>query len=91
MGGLEAYHAAIDRVENSDEETIRHFGDYALPLVKRFMMMDEKEFQALEDSKGNAIYFPIMKKSISCVLRKACNSVNGCFTYLNSRNILLQL
>jgi len=62
MGGLEAYHAAIDRVENSDEETIRHFGDYALPLVKRFMMMDEKEFQALEDSKGNAIYFPIMKK-----------------------------
>ncbi|MDM5233982.1 M28 family peptidase [Lysinibacillus pakistanensis] len=62
MGGLEAYHAVIDRVENSDEETIRHFGDYALPLVKRFMMMDVKEFQALEDSKGNAIYFPIMKK-----------------------------
>jgi len=62
MGGLEAYHAKIDSVENSDEETIRHFGDYALPLVKRFMMMDAKEFQALEDSKGNAIYFPLMKK-----------------------------
>ena len=64
MGGLEAYHAAIDRVENSDEETIRHFGDYALPLVKKFMMMDAKEFQALEDSKGNAIYFPLMKKTL---------------------------
>lgn len=64
MGGLEAYHAAIDRVENIDEETIRHFGNYALPLVKRFMMMDEKEFQALEDSKGDAIYFPLMKKTL---------------------------
>ena len=64
MGGLEAYHAEIDRVENSDEETIRHFGDYALPLVKKFMMMDAKEFQALEDSKGNAIYFPLMEKTL---------------------------
>ncbi|MGE7094185.1 M28 family peptidase [Lysinibacillus sp. NPDC048646] len=64
MGGLEAYHAEIDRVENSDEETIRHFGDYALPLVKKFMMMEEKEFQALEESKGNAIYFPLMKKTL---------------------------
>lgn len=64
MGGLEAYHAAIDRVENSDEETIRHFGDYALSLVKKFMMMEAKEFQALEDSKGNAIYFPFMKKTL---------------------------
>lgn len=64
MGGLEAYHAVIDRVENSDEEIIRHFGDYALPLVKRFMMMDAKEFQALEDSKGDAIYFPLMKKTL---------------------------
>ena len=64
MGGLEAYHAEIDRVENSDEETIRHFGDYALPLVKKFMMMDAKEFQALEDSKDDAIYFPLMKKTL---------------------------
>lgn len=64
MGGLETYHAAIDRVENSDEETIRHFGDYALPLVKKFMMMEEQEFQSLEDSKGNAIYFPLMKKTL---------------------------
>jgi len=64
MGGLEAYHAEIDRVENSDEETIRHFGDYVLPLVKKFMMMDAKEFQALEDSKGNAIYFPLMEKTL---------------------------
>ncbi|MCL1699431.1 M28 family peptidase [Lysinibacillus sp. Bpr_S20] len=62
MGGLEAYHAEIDRIENSDEKTIRHFGDYVLPLVKKFMMMDAKEFQALEDSKGDAIYFPLMKK-----------------------------
>ncbi|TQR37003.1 M28 family peptidase [Lysinibacillus sphaericus] len=64
MGGLEAYHAALDRVENSDEETIRHFGDYALPLVKKFMMMEEQEFQSLENSKGNAIYFPLMKKTL---------------------------
>ena len=64
MGGLEAYHAAIDRVENSDEETIRHFGDYALPLVKKYMMMDAKEFQAIEESNGNAIYFPLMKKTL---------------------------
>lgn len=64
MGGLKAYHTKIDRVENSDEETIRHFGDYALPLVKKFMMMDAKEIQALEDSKGNAIYFPLMKKTL---------------------------
>lgn len=64
MGGLKAYHAAIDRVENSDEETIRHFGDYALPLVKKYMMMDAKEFQAIEESKGNAIYFPLMKKTL---------------------------
>ncbi|MFE3576365.1 M28 family peptidase [Lysinibacillus sp. NPDC059133] len=64
MGGLEAYHAAIDRVENSDEETIRHFGDYALPLVKKYMMMNAKEFQAIEENKGNAIYFPLMKKTL---------------------------
>ncbi|QQP14531.1 M28 family peptidase [Lysinibacillus agricola] len=64
MGGLEAYHAAIDHVGNSDEETIRHFGDYALPLVKKYMMMDPKEFQAIEESKGNAIYFPLMKKTL---------------------------
>lgn len=64
MGGVEAYHAEIDSVENSDEETIRHFGNYALPLVKKYMMMDAKEFQAIEESKGNAIYFPLMKKKL---------------------------
>ncbi|MFB7157616.1 M28 family peptidase [Lysinibacillus sp. NPDC056232] len=62
MNGLEAYHAEIDRVENSDEATIRHFGSYALPLVKKFMMMEAKEFQTIEESKSNAIYFPLMKK-----------------------------
>ena len=64
MGGLEAYHAELDSVENSDEETIRHFGNYALPLVKKYMMMDAKEFQVIEESKGNAIYFPLMKKTL---------------------------
>lgn len=64
MGGLEAYHAETDRVESSDEETIRHFGDYALPLVKKYMMMDAKEFKAIEESKSNAIYFPLMKKTL---------------------------
>ncbi|MGE7998431.1 M28 family peptidase [Lysinibacillus sp. NPDC093190] len=64
MNGLEAYHAEIDRVENSDEGTIRHFGSYAFPLVKKYMMMDAKEFQAVEESKSNAIYFPLMKKTL---------------------------
>lgn len=62
MNGLEAYHATTDRVENSDEGTIRHFGSYVFPLVKKFMMMDAKEFQTIEESKSNAIYFPLMKK-----------------------------
>jgi len=62
MNGFEAYHATTDRVENSDEATIRHFGSYVLPLVKKFMMMDAKEFQTIEESKSNAIYFPLMKK-----------------------------
>ncbi|MFJ6208653.1 M28 family peptidase [Lysinibacillus sp. NPDC092081] len=64
MNGLEAYHAEIDRVENSDEGTIRHFGSYVFPLVKKFMMMDAKEFQAIEESKSDAIYFPLMKKTL---------------------------
>jgi len=64
MNGLEAYHAEIDRVENSDEATIRHFGSYVLPLVKKFMMMDAKEFHAIEESKSDAIYFPLMKKTL---------------------------
>lgn len=64
MNGLEAYHTEIDRVENSDEGTIRHFGSYAFPLVKKYMMMDAKEFQALEESKSDAIYFPLMKKTL---------------------------
>lgn len=64
MNGLEAYHTEIDRMENSDEGTIRHFGSYAFPLVKKYMMMDAKEFQALEESKSNAIYFSLMKKTL---------------------------
>ncbi|MFT9820671.1 M28 family peptidase [Lysinibacillus sp. NPDC056185] len=64
MNGLEAYHTEIDRVENSDAGTIRHFGSYAFPLVKKYMMMDAKEFQALEESKSDAIYFPLMKKAL---------------------------
>lgn len=64
MNGLEAYHAETDRVENSNEGTIRHFGSYAFPLVKKYMMMDEKEFQALEESESDAIYFPLMKKTL---------------------------
>lgn len=63
MNGLEAYHTDIDRVENSDEGTIRHFGSYVFPLVKKYMMMDAKEFQSIEESKSDAIYFPLMKKT----------------------------
>lgn len=64
MNGLEAYHTEIDRVENSDEGTIRHFGSYVFPLVKKFMMMDAKEFKVIEESKSDAIYFPLMKKIV---------------------------
>ena len=64
MNGLEAYHTELDRVENSDEGTIRHFGSYVFPLVKKYMMMDAKEFQAIEESKSDAIYFPLMKKTL---------------------------
>ncbi|MBG9467627.1 hypothetical protein ABE55_13860 [Bacillus thuringiensis] len=62
IGGVETYHEKTDRVESSDEETIRHFGDFVLPLVKKYMMMDTKEFEVLEESQGDAIYFPLMKK-----------------------------
>ncbi|MGE8036698.1 M28 family peptidase [Lysinibacillus sp. NPDC093692] len=64
MDGVQAYHAEIDRVENIDAATLRHFGSYAFPLVKKYMMMDAKEFQALEESDSNAIYFPLMKKTL---------------------------
>jgi len=45
--------------------TTRHWGIlFSLFKVKKFMMMDAKEFRALEDSKDNAIYFPLMKKTL---------------------------
>ncbi|MFB6367449.1 M28 family peptidase [Paenibacillus elgii] len=71
IGGVETYHAMTDRVESSDKETIRHFGAYALPLVKKYMTMDAKEFEALEKSEGDAIYFPLMKKTLVVYSDKA--------------------
>lgn len=62
IGGVETYHEKTDRIESVDEETMRHFGDFVLPLVKKYMMMDTKEFEILEESQGDAIYFPLMKK-----------------------------
>ncbi|OPA77823.1 hypothetical protein BVG16_15480 [Paenibacillus selenitireducens] len=61
MGGVETYHANIDTYENSDRDTIRHFGAYAIPLAEKYAKLSTIEFEALEKNQGDAIYFPLMK------------------------------
>ncbi|UNK15880.1 M28 family peptidase [Paenibacillus sp. N3/727] len=61
MGGVETYHANKDTFENSDRNTIRHFGAYAIPLAEKYAMLSTTEFEELEKNQGDAIYFPLMK------------------------------
>ncbi|WP_057763118.1 M28 family peptidase [Cytobacillus praedii] len=61
IGGVETYHAKIDTFENSDRNTIRHFGAYAVPLAEKYTMLTAAEFEELEKNQKNAIYFPLMK------------------------------
>ncbi|MFJ6277754.1 MULTISPECIES: M20/M25/M40 family metallo-hydrolase [Bacillus cereus group] len=64
VDGAESYHQMIDSIENVDKNTLQHFGIYTFSLAKKFAYMGAQEFKEIEESKGNAIYFPISQKNL---------------------------
>ena len=55
IGGLNHYHTALDNVENVDERSLQHQGDYALSLTRHF-----GNLEAWRRGTGDDTYFNVL-------------------------------
>jgi hypothetical protein len=60
LGQLKNYHSGNDHYENIDLDTLQHYGEQILPIVKEFVYSDTYSNISYFESDNNAIFFTLL-------------------------------